>query len=144
VRGIIPSKLELLDRQSLAAIREYIKVENIQTQVRLPESAAALLLVEVDGDPVGALASLARVRESLRTSALDVQEVGDGSELWAIRRYLSPAVGRIRPNKINEDIVTPRSRVPDYLEAMEALQAESGLPSFVSAMWETETCMSTS
>ena len=59
---------------------------------------------------------------------VDVQEAGDGSELWAIRRFLSPAVGRIRPNKINEDIVTPRSRVPDYLEAMEALQAESGLP----------------
>jgi len=128
VRGIIPSKLELLDRQSLAAIREYIKVENIQTQVQLPASAAALLLVEVDGDPVSAHAALERVRESLRTSALDVQEAGDGSELWAIRRYLSPAVGRIRPNKINEDIVTPRSRVPDYLEAMEALQAESGLP----------------
>ena len=96
--------------------------------MQLPESAAALLLVEVDGDPVSAHAALERVRESLRTSALDVQEAGDGSELWAIRRYLSPAVGRIRPNKINEDIVTPRSRVPDYLEAMEALQAESGLP----------------
>jgi len=41
---------------------------------------------------------------------------------------MSPAVGRIRPNKINEDVVVPRSRVPDYLEAMEGLQAQSGLP----------------
>jgi glycolate oxidase len=57
-----------------------------------------------------------------------VHEAEDGAELWAIRRYMSAAVGRIRPNKINEDIVVPRSRVPDYLEAMERLQAESGLP----------------
>jgi glycolate oxidase len=128
VDGIIPSKLELIDRQSLAAIRSYMKDEKIETTVQLPSSANALLLVEVDGDRVAALAALDRVRNSLRRSALDVQEAGDGSELWAIRRYMSPAVGRIRPNKINEDIVVPRSRVPDYLDAMEALQDECGLP----------------
>ena len=109
-------------------IRSYIKDEKIETTAQLPSSANALLLVEVDGDRPGAMHSLDRVRQSLRSSALEVQEAGDGSELWAIRRYLSPAVGRIRPNKINEDIVVPRSRVPDYLEAMEALQEEFRLP----------------
>jgi len=128
VEGLIPSKLELIDGQSLAAIRSYIKDENIQTAVQLPSSANALLLVEVDGDLAAASSSLDRVRQSLRRSALDVQEAGDGSDLWAIRRYLSPAVGRIRPNKINEDIVVPRSRVPDYLEAMEKLQEECAVP----------------
>lgn len=128
VEGIIPSKLELVDRQSLAAIREYMKVEKIETTVKLPAAANALLLVEVDGDLVAAQSALDRVRASLKKSALDVQEAGDGAELWAIRRYLSPAVGRIRPNKINEDIVVPRSRVPDYLEAMEALQSACGVP----------------
>src|SRR5712671_2432487 len=126
--GIIPSKLELVDRQSLAAIRAYIQDEKIETKVKLPAAASALLLVEVDGDRKAAIASRERVRQSLGRSALEVQEAGDGSELWAIRRYLSPAVGRIRPNKINEDIVVPRSRVPDYLEAMEKLQGEIGLP----------------
>jgi glycolate oxidase len=128
VEGIIPSKLELIDRQSLAAIRSYIRDEKIETSVSLPSSANALLLVEVDGDRVTAKSSLDRVRQSLQRTALEVQEAGDGSELWAIRRYLSPAVGRIRPNKINEDIVVPRSRVPDYLEAMESLQEEFGVP----------------
>jgi len=126
--GIIPSKLELVDRQSLAAIRAYIRDEKIETKVQLPAAASALLLVEVDGDRRAAIASRERVRQSLGRSALEIQEAGDGSELWAIRRYLSPAVGRIRPNKINEDIVVPRSRVPDYLEAMEKLQGEIGLP----------------
>ena len=37
-------------------------------------------------------------------------------------------MARIRPNKINEDIVVPRRRIPDYLEAMERLEVECGLP----------------
>jgi D-lactate dehydrogenase len=45
-----------------------------------------------------------------------------------MRRYLSPAVARIRPQKINEDVVVPRSRVPDYLDAMEQLESDCGLP----------------
>jgi glycolate oxidase len=128
LEGIVPSKLELVDRQSVDAIRAYIKDENIETRVPLPSGANALLLVEVDGERNAASALLDRVRQSLRRSALEVQEAGNGSELWEIRRYLSPAVGRIRPNKINEDIVVPRSRVPDYLEAMEALQTEYDVP----------------
>jgi glycolate oxidase len=126
--GIIPSKLELIDAQSLSAIREYIRDEHIETSVRLPDSANGVLLVEVDGEAEAAKTSLGRVREVLGKTAIEIQEAGDGAELWAIRRYMSPAVARIRPHKINEDIVVPRSRVPDYLEAMERLQGESGLP----------------
>src|SRR5262249_37557429 len=93
-----------------------------------PESANALLLVEVDGDAETAAASFRRVRDVLGRTAMEIQEAGDGEELWAVRRYMSPAVARIRPHKINEDIVVPRSRVPDYLEQMEALQLKFGLP----------------
>ena len=71
---------------------------------------------------------MARVREVLVGCGAEIREAENADDLWAIRRYLSPAVGRIRPNKINEDIVVPRSRVADYLEAMERLQTESGLP----------------
>lgn len=125
---IIPSKLELIDGQSLAAIRAYIKDEKIETSVTLPEQANALLLVEVDGDWQAANQRLVRVRSLLKRLAIELQQPSNSDEIWAIRRYMSPAVARIRPNKINEDIVVPRSRVPEYLEAMEALQAESRLP----------------
>ncbi len=123
---IIPSKLELIDSQSLTAIRQYIKDELIQTACTLPESAGGLLLIEVDGDSASVQRQMQRVR-SVLTDA-DIQEAENPDDLWAVRRYMSPAVGRIRPNKINEDIVVPRSRVADYLDRMEALQRESGLP----------------
>jgi glycolate oxidase len=125
---IIPSKLELIDGQSLAAIRAYIKDEGIETSSRLPEDANAVLLIEVDGDRQVAEKQLNDVRSVLKRFALDVQQPASSEDLWVIRRYMSPAVGRIRPNKINEDIVVPRSRVPDYLDAMEKLQQESGVP----------------
>ena len=125
---IIPSKLELIDRQALAAIRTYIKDESIVTSTALPDNANALLLVEVDGDRQTVQRQVISVRGVLKRSAMELQQPENADELWAIRRYMSPAVGRIRPNKINEDIVVPRSRVPDYLEAMEKLQADSGLP----------------
>ena len=124
---IIPSKLELIDRQSLAAIRAYLKDEQIEAAVALPESANAVLLVEVDGDRQVAESQMMNVRRVLKRSAIGLEQPANSEDVWAIRRYLSPAVGRLRPNKINEDIVVPRSRVPDYLEAMEALQTRSGL-----------------
>src|SRR5207302_3508824 len=59
---IIPSKLELIDGQSLAAIRLYIKEEKIQTAVVLPESAGGVLLIEVDGDRASVERSMNDVR----------------------------------------------------------------------------------
>jgi glycolate oxidase len=125
---VIPSKMELLDRQSVAAIRRYVEAEKLPITVALPEIAAALLLVEVDGDVPGVRRDLDRVKHVLAQSAISLQGASNSDELWTLRRYLSPAVGRIRPNKINEDIVVPRSCVGDYLVEMEKLQSDSGLP----------------
>ena len=127
-RGIVPSKLEFVDRPSVAALRNYVQDEGIETPVDLPDGVRALLLVEVDGDMPSVDSDLRRVREVLEPDATRVIESDIGDELWELRRYLSPAVARIRPNKINEDIVVPRRRIPDYLEAMERLEVECGLP----------------
>lgn len=127
-RGIIASKLEFVDRASVEALRSYIQDEGLQTPVDLPVGVSALLLVEVDGDLPSIESSLGRVREVLEPDAIGVIESENGDELWELRRYLSPAVARIRPNKVNEDVVVPRRRVPDYLDAMERLEAECGLP----------------
>jgi glycolate oxidase len=124
---VIPSKLELIDGQSLAAIRQYVKDEKIPNAPVLPEDTGAVLLVEVDGDRAAVERSMGEVRRVLIAAGAEVREAKNPDDLWAVRRYMSPAVGRLRPNKINEDIVVPRSRVGDYLAAMERLQRASGL-----------------
>jgi D-lactate dehydrogenase len=87
-----------------------------------------MLLVEVDGDVASLGDSVSRVVRVLEGDAVQIVQSQCGDELWALRRHLSPAVARIRPAKINEDIVVPRSRVPDYLDAMERLESDCGLP----------------
>src|SRR5204862_7454149 len=71
--------------------------------------------------------SINEVKRVVSAAGAEIRSAQNPDDLWAIRRYMSPAVGRLRPNKINEDIVVPRSRVGDYLAAMERLQTASGL-----------------
>ncbi len=41
--------------------------------------------------------------------------------LWDVRRALSPAIKRYGTLKLNEDVVVPRSRVPDLIERVEEI-----------------------
>jgi FAD/FMN-containing dehydrogenase len=87
-----------------------------------------MLWVEVDGSSAEVDVMTRRAVSVLERRSARV--VGDlpGEDLWELRRYLSPAVARIRPDKINEDIVVPRSRLGDYLDGAEKLEREFGLP----------------
>lgn len=126
--GIIPSKLEFVDERSVAALRDYVDAEKIETPVDLPRGIRGMLLVEVDGSEEEVIRTLGRVVRVLGERAAEVIRDVPGEALWDLRRFLSPAVARIRPDKINEDIVVPRSRLGDYLEGAETLEAECGLP----------------
>jgi glycolate oxidase len=126
--GIIPSKLEFVDGQSVQALREYVADERIPTSVRLPASARGMLLVEVDGSACEVEDLSRRAISVLQSRAIRVIRDVAGEDLWELRRHLSPAVARIRPDKINEDIVVPRSRLGDYLEGVESIELDSGLP----------------
>jgi glycolate oxidase len=128
--GIVPSKLEFVDGRSVGALVDYIACEDVATRVDLSAlpRAKAILLVEVDGDEASVLSDYERCGELLSRDAVAVTRSDAGEDLWALRRLLSPAVARIRPHKINEDIVVPRRRIADYLEAVERLETELGLP----------------
>ena len=41
--------------------------------------------------------------------------------LWQGRKAISPALFKLAPHKINEDIVVPRSRVPDLVAKIDEL-----------------------
>jgi glycolate oxidase len=47
--------------------------------------------------------------------------------MWQARRALSPAVARQATGRANEDIVVPRSLIPDMLERVEEIQKRCGL-----------------
>ena len=123
-RGIIPRTIEFMDNASIRCVERHLKMN-------LPVEAGALLLIEVDGkaEEVGMLI------EQLRTlcvslGAKNTKIAGkkeEIAELWKARKAISPALFQYGPDKINEDIVVPRSKIPDMVRKIEALKEKTGL-----------------
>lgn len=122
--GLLPCTLEYMDRTAIAAVRDRLHTP-------LPEAIAALLLVEFDGCTEEVAQQAARFTafvqqkgNCLLRQATDEQET---AELWLARRSISPAVLSLRPHKIAEDVVVPRSKIPDLVAFTEQLAVELNL-----------------
>lgn len=122
--GFLPSALEIADKFTLRAAREY-----------LGESVApdgdAHLLVEIDGQPESVTGEIVRIAELVQGlgSVCIERAVGDECErFWKLRREFSYSLRNTGLIKLNEDIVVPRSRLVDLVDFAERLQAEFGFP----------------
>ncbi len=119
-----PSVLEFMDRSSLQAVHAY-------QGLPLDERVQAAVLVEIDGSPAE-VAERETLFEKQVTEArpLARQRAGTFAEqevLWDTRRNISPAIARLKPKKINEDIVVPAGRIPEMVEFIDNLASEYGL-----------------
>jgi glycolate oxidase len=119
--GLLPCTLEYMDRTAIAAVRSRLSSPP-------PEDVAALLLVEFDGSKEEVGQQAARFTAFVQgkgncvlRQATDEQET---AELWLARRSISPAVLSLRPHKIAEDVVVPRSKIPDLVAFTEQLAVE--------------------
>jgi len=123
-RGIIPRTIEFMDNASIRCVERHLKMD-------LPVEAGALLLIEVDGktEEVGMLieqlSSLCMSQGAKDTKVARKKE--EIAELWKARKAISPALFQYGPDKINEDIVVPRSKIPDMVRKIEALKEKTGL-----------------
>ncbi|MCK5340361.1 MAG: glycolate oxidase subunit GlcD, partial [Desulfobulbaceae bacterium] len=55
---------------------------------------------------------------------LGVEEAGGDREaetLWTARRSVSPAAFKLKPHKMSEDVVVPRTRIPELVACVETL-----------------------
>jgi glycolate oxidase len=115
---VTPSTLEFMDRTAVECVKEHLHDD-------IPSGVAALLLVEVDGSH-SVVEEDAKILESecIEAGALYVRSARDAGEresLWKARRALSPAIMKIRPLKINEDVAVPRMKIPDLINGVEEL-----------------------
>ena len=128
-RGILPSTLEYMDKTALWVVARYFPEP-------LPAATGALLLIEVDGDEEEVDIEGKRLFALLQNrpeggEVLEVRqakEQGEITALWEARRAISPAAFQLKPHKISEDVVVPRSRIPDLVEFAEVLAEELDLP----------------
>jgi glycolate oxidase len=124
-RRVVPATLELIDRESLAAVSRYLGTG------LAPPGTGAVLLIEVDGLASGVLEEADRVAEACRvagtTELLRADEAAARDDLWRIRRELSHSLRTVAGLKINHDVVVPRGRVPQLFELVGRLRDEYAL-----------------
>jgi glycolate oxidase len=124
-RGLLPRCLELLDEHTLALVRP-------AAGLPLDARARALLLIELDGDELGVERQVELCGNALsEAGALEVLVARHGGErdrLWAARRELSHALKKVARNKLAEDVVVPRSRIPDLIDRCRAISERTAIP----------------
>ncbi|HDZ62157.1 MAG TPA: FAD-binding protein [Nitrospirae bacterium] len=114
---IIPRTLEFMDHETILAVENY-------KPFGLPVDAEALLLIEVDGAHSSVhemTEKIVSICTSLGAGVSVADDVFAKQRIWEARRAISPALYRISPSKINEDIVVPRSNIPDMLKSLKEI-----------------------
>jgi glycolate oxidase len=121
--GLVPRCLELLDAATLDAVRA--------RGVGVDPAARALLLIEVDGEPLACETQMERVgsvcADAGAIEVLVAQDPAQRDRLWEARRQMSPATRAMARFKISEDVVVPRTRVVDLLGAIGRIGEETSV-----------------
>lgn len=123
-KGIIPRSIEYMDNASIRCVEGYIKSG-------LPKEAEAILIIEVDGGADEVDRSVKRIESVCKKSGArqikTAHTLQDVENIWKARKAVSPALFKYGPDKINEDIVVPRSKIPDMVKKIKALSRKTGL-----------------
>ncbi len=122
-RGLLPAATELLDDVTLEAVRDLL-------EEKPPAEAQALVLFEFDGGEKQVEEDLLQAKEALNSSALEIRtalEENAKERLWQARRRVSPALKKLYPAKVADDIVLPRRLLPRFLKEAKGLAKERGL-----------------
>ena len=123
--GIVPAALEMMDRACVAAVEASIYAAGY------PTDAAAVLLVELDGQAEAVEAESATVSDILMDrGAREVRSastVSDRARLWQGRKKAFGAMGRIAPDLAVQDAVVPRSALPAIMDQIEGIRRQYGL-----------------
>jgi len=121
---ITPCALEMMDRTAIDCVRETV-------DLHVPGEAGCALLIEVDGPRESVPAEADKVERACRRfGAIEVGRAADAEgreRLWTLRRSISPSLRKVNPVKINEDIVVPRSRLPEMMAFLADLASRKNL-----------------
>ena len=121
--GILASAMEIMDRLTLEAVEAAV-------HPGYPD-AGSILIVDLDGATVQVEDDMRRVEQICRDSgATEIRIACDDAErilFWKGRKAAFAAVGRVSPNYYVQDGVVPRTRLPEALDRIAALEREHGL-----------------
>jgi glycolate oxidase len=123
-----PCTLEFMDRTALSIVAD-------QLPMVLPPGTEAMLLIELDGTTAAVASEGAELDAYLigQPGVRLVRQAENQKEvdrLWAARRGVSPAAFKLRPHKMGEDVVVPRTKIPELVACAEGLARDLDLVIF--------------
>jgi glycolate oxidase len=117
-RGVVPAALEMMDQGIVRAVENFV-------HAGYPTSAAAVLLVEVDGLEAGVEAQVREVEAAAREHDVGtIRVAADEAErllLWKGRKNAFGAIAQIAPHYHLHDCVVPRTKLPETLVGIYAI-----------------------
>ncbi len=121
--GIIPAAVEMMDALAIRAAEAAV-------HPNFPK-ADTVLIVELDGPAAEVTALFDTVVDTCRRHGATTIEVAQTDEqrarIWRGRKAAFAAMGRVSPNYYVQDGVVPRTRLPEVLNRIRALEQRSGL-----------------
>ena len=122
---IIPTTLEFMDGRTIDCVRQ-------ATGLDVPMAARALLIIEVDGDRDLLDKQAAKIAEIIRPLGVVETRIAttpaESEALWQIRRSVSASLRKVNPDKFNEDICVPRSKLPEMIRKIDAIAEKFAIP----------------
>ena len=116
--GLLPMAMEVVDRNCINAIEEHFAFG-------LSPEAGAILIVAVDGSSEEVARTSVMIERILgENGGFDILRSKTKEEeemLWDVRRAISPSLMKYGSLKINEDVVVPRSKVPELVAKVEEI-----------------------
>jgi glycolate oxidase len=122
--GLLPGAMEIMDNLAIQAAE-------VSVGAGYPADAAALLIVELDGEAAQVEAEFTHLRQVIEGSGAYEVRVAENDaqrgKIWKGRKGAFSAVGRLSPDYIVQDGVVPRGLLGEALAAIERLSSEYGL-----------------
>jgi glycolate oxidase subunit GlcD len=116
--GLLPMAMEVIDKHCVAAIEENFAFG-------LSKDAGAILIVAVDGSKEEVARSAEMIERIITENGgfdvLRAKTKEEEDKLWDVRRAISPSLMKYGTLKINEDVVVPRSKVPELVARIEEI-----------------------
>ncbi len=116
--GLLPMAMEVVDRNCIGAIEQNFAFG-------LSKDANAILIVAVDGFKEEVERNAAMVERILQENGgfdtLRSRTKEEEDKLWDVRRAISPSLMKYGTLKLNEDVVVPRSKVPELIHKIEEI-----------------------
>ncbi len=114
-----------MDATALSCVRENAGLD-------IPENARAVLIIEVDGERELLERQAARILEIASPLGIVHTQIAttdeESEKIWKVRRSVSPSLRKVNPDKYNEDICVPRSKLPEMIRAIEAISSRLEIP----------------